>query len=89
LHYFSDASENGYECISFIRYEDDEGNICVSFLMGKSCITSLKHVTIPRLELQAAALSIESDMFLKEELDMTIDETFYWTKTKKPDTRLL
>jgi hypothetical protein len=79
LHHFSDASEDGYGCISYIRYEDDEGNICVSFLMGKSRITPLKHVTIPRLELQAAVLSIENDMFLKEELDMHVDETFYWT----------
>jgi hypothetical protein len=31
------------------------------------------------MELQAPVLSIKSDMFLKEELDMSIDETFYWT----------
>jgi V8-like Glu-specific endopeptidase len=61
VHHFSDASEDGYGCISYIRYEDDEGNICVSFLMSKSRVTPLKHVTIPRLELQAAVLSIEND----------------------------
>jgi hypothetical protein len=65
--------------MGYIRYEDDEGNICVSFLMGKSCVIPLKHVMIPRLELQAAVLSIENDRFLKEELDMSIDKTFYWT----------
>ena len=79
LHHFSDASEDGYGCVSYIRYEDDEGNISVSFLLGKARITPLKHMTIPRLELQAAVLSIENDMFLKEELDLSIDETFYWT----------
>jgi hypothetical protein len=39
----------------------------------------LKYVTNPRLELQAAVLSIENDMFINEELDLPIDETFYWT----------
>jgi hypothetical protein len=34
---------------------------------------------MPRPELQAAVLSIENDMFLKGELDIPIDETFYWT----------
>jgi hypothetical protein len=58
LHHFADASENGYVCISYIHYEDDEGNVHVSFLMGKSRVTSLKPVTIPRLELSAAVVSI-------------------------------
>jgi hypothetical protein len=79
LHHFADASEIGYGCVSYIRYEDEEGNIHVSFLMGKSCVTRLKHETIPRLELRAAVLSIDCDMFLKEELDMSIDETYYYT----------
>jgi hypothetical protein len=73
LHHFADASEIGYGCVSYIPYEDEEGNIHVSFLMGKSRVTRLKHETIPRLELSAAVLSIYCDMFLKEELDMSID----------------
>jgi hypothetical protein len=76
---FADASEIGYGCVSYIRYEDEEGNIHVSFLMGKSRVTRLKHETIPRLELRAAVLSIDCDMFLKAELDMSINETHYWT----------
>jgi hypothetical protein len=79
LHHFADASEIGYGCVSYIRYEDEEGNIHVFFLMGKSRVTCPKHETIPRLELRAAVLSIDCDMFLKEKLDMSIDETHYWT----------
>jgi hypothetical protein len=39
VHHFADASEDGYGCVSYIHYEDEDGNICVSFLMGKSRIT--------------------------------------------------
>jgi hypothetical protein len=79
LHHFSDASEIGYGSVTYIRYEDLDGNVKVAFLLGKSRETPLKHITIPRLELQAAVCSIESDIFLKDELDMHIDNTYFWT----------
>jgi hypothetical protein len=46
--------------------------------MGKSRLTPLKAVTIPRLELMAAVLSAKLGTMLKEELDLPEKET-YWT----------
>jgi hypothetical protein len=35
LHNFSDASQNGYGAVSYLRVKDVDDNIHCSFLMGK------------------------------------------------------
>ena len=55
LHHFSDASEEGYGTVTYIRMVNQEDHIHVAFLLGKARVTPLKSVTIPRLELSAAA----------------------------------
>ena len=52
-----DASEDGYGSVSYLRLANKEGNIHCTFLFGKSCVTPLKAVTIPCLELSAATMS--------------------------------
>ncbi|VDI07764.1 Hypothetical predicted protein [Mytilus galloprovincialis] len=58
LHHFADASEIGYGVVSYLRIENEEGNTYCSFIMGKSRVTPLKQVTIPRLELTAATVAV-------------------------------
>ena len=50
--------------------------------MGKSRVTPLKCVTIPRLELAAAVLSIRMSEQLKRELDMKIVDEVFWSDSK-------
>lgn len=58
LHHFSDASCNGYGQCSYLRLVDDDGdNIHCMLVIGKSRVPPTKPVTIPRLELSAAAVS--------------------------------
>lgn len=79
LHHFSDASHRGYGVASYVRLIDVEGRIHSSFVFGKSRCAPLKTVTIPRLELTAATLSIRADKLLRKELDMKIDDSYFWT----------
>ena len=58
LHHFSDASDHGYGQCSYLRLTDDTGQVHCSFVMGKARVTPLKPVSIPRLELTAALLSV-------------------------------
>ena len=58
LHNFSDASEEGYGQVSYLRLVDIENKIHCAFMMGKSCVAQLKFVSIPCLELTAATLSV-------------------------------
>ncbi|XP_061578953.1 uncharacterized protein LOC133445646 [Cololabis saira] len=58
LHHFCDASEAGYGTVSYLRFTD-AGEIHVTFILGKSRVTPLKQITIPRLELAAATLAVK------------------------------
>ena len=53
---FSDASELGYGVAAYLRQVDVENNIHVSLVFGKSRVSPIKSVTIPRLELTAATV---------------------------------
>ncbi|XP_068734645.1 uncharacterized protein [Montipora capricornis] len=80
LHHFSDASEAAYGSISYLRLVDEEGRVHCSFLFAKSRLAPLKSVSIPRLELSAATLSVRHDKMLKREIEMSFsDPCVFWT----------
>ena len=59
LHNFSDASEIGYGECSYLRVVDENENIYCSLIMGKERVDPKKLVSIPRLGLVAAVLSVK------------------------------
>ena len=79
LHHFSDASEVGYGTASYLRLVDDMGRIHCGLVMAKSRVAPLKTVTIPRMELTAAVLSVKLHKFITEQLDLPINKTIFWT----------
>ena len=82
LHNMSDASQTGYGQCSYLRLVDGNGRIHCSLVLGKACEAPLRSVTIPRLELTAATISVRVASVLKEELDYEELQDFYWTDTK-------
>ena len=58
---------------------DVEDRIHCTFLIGKSRLAHLKPMTIPRLELSAAVLAIHLDRSVREELDVPITQSTYWS----------
>ena len=58
LHHFSDTSQTGYGQVSYLRLVHQKGMIHCGLIMAKSRVTPTKFVSIPRLELAAAALSV-------------------------------
>ena len=81
LHHFSDASEVGYGQATYLRMSTSTETHC-SLVMAKSRVAPLKIVTIPRLELTAAVLSVQVSQFLKRELDVVISREVFWTDSK-------
>ena len=79
LHVFSDASTTGYGSVAYLRIRNEEGKVHVVFLLGKARLAPIKPISIPRLELTAAKVSVHVAQFLKRELDMKIDETVFHT----------
>ena len=82
LHSMSDASMVGYGQCSYLRLVDEHGKIHCSFVAGKARVTPKKTISIPRLELAAAAVSVKVADTLTEELEHEKIEQFYWTDSK-------
>ena len=78
LHHFSDASQDGYGQVTYLRIVDEKGYIKCSLVMAKSRVPPTKFVLIPRLKLTAAALSMKVSTMLTRELTIhpTIKEYF-------------
>ena len=82
LHHFSDASEEGYGQSTYLRLVNVSGKIHCCLLMGKSRVTPKKYVTIPRLELVAAVLSVKIAALIRRELDIEWKNETFWTDSK-------
>ena len=82
LHSFSDASDIGYGQATYLRQENEAGNISVALVMGKSRVAPLKVTTIPRLELVAAKVSVKVAALVKEEIKVENLEEFYYTDSE-------
>ena len=79
LHHFSDASELGYEQGSYIRMVNEVGRVHCSLLLGKSRVAPQKFISMPRLELNAAFLSVKMAWLLKKELKLEEIKEWFWT----------
>ena len=82
LHHFSDASTIGYGQCSYLRLTDANGNVQCSLTAAKGRVTPLRPMTIPRLELQAAVLSVKTAKFLERELNYGSMEHYFWSDSQ-------
>jgi hypothetical protein len=55
---------------------DDNGKMHCSFVLGKSRVAPLKTITVPRMELTAAARTVSLSKVILEELDYNIDKVY-------------
>ena len=83
LHVFADASEIAYSAVAYlvreVRPVEGTTERAVHFLMGKSLVNPVRFVSIPRLELAAAVLTVKIKRVLTRELDTVFDSFHMWT----------
>ena len=79
---FSDASEDSYQQVSYLRLVSNQSVVNCVLLIGKARVRPLKYVSIPRLKLVAATLFVKIALFLREELDIKINKEYFWTDSK-------
>ena len=82
LHNFSDASTSGYGQCSYLKMTNLQGKIHCTLAMAKSRVTPSKPITVPRLELTAALLSVKISSFLKKELKFGDIPEVFWTDSE-------
>ena len=51
----------------------------ISLVMSKARVVRLKRITIPRLELSAATVSVRLEKMINRELKLVVDRSFFWT----------
>ena len=82
LHHFSDTSTEGYGQCTYLRLVDNNNLVNCSLVIGKARVTPLKPVTVPRLELTAALVSVRVSSMLSRELRYNGVEEIFCTDSK-------
>ena len=75
LHIFTDASEKAM-CI--VAYLQDIATLKLTYVVGKCRVAPIRHMTIPKLELQAAVYGGRLRKQILNELDVRIDKIYHW-----------
>ncbi|XP_055584979.1 uncharacterized protein LOC129737844 [Uranotaenia lowii] len=78
LHIFTDASEYGYGCAAYFRISNG-ARVVVNLVRGVSKVAPLKHLSIPRMELQAAVCGARLMANVCDGHSIEIKERFIWT----------
>ena len=75
LHLFGDASEKAFCTVTYFRFEYPSGERQCAFVAAKTHVASVKPLSIPRLELQAAVLSVRLACMIQKEHDYEVSST--------------
>ena len=68
--------------MTYLRTVDESNKIFCNIVMAKSRVTSLKFVSVPRLELTGTKLAEKVATHLKQWLDIKTDEEMFWTDSR-------
>ncbi|KAK3704312.1 hypothetical protein QZH41_007496 [Actinostola sp. cb2023] len=79
LHTFSDVSQAAYAAVTYIRYEQIDGNTEISFVAAKAKVTPIKAISIPRLELMAAVMGVRLADTITAILNVPADQRLFWS----------
>ena len=71
LHIFTDASE---EAMCIVAYLQDEATLILTYVIGKCRVAPIRHMTIPKLELQAAVYGVRLRKQILNEHDVRIEK---------------
>ena len=79
IHSYSDASEVAYGAAVYLAVQYQNGDISSKLVIGKTIVAPLAVVSIPRLELMAATLSLHLANTVAEVYKIDPMKVNYWT----------
>ena len=82
LHHSLDASQSGYSECSYVRLVDNTGRVHCFLVIGKSRVSPLKPVTVPRLELTAATVAVKVGKLLESKMQYENLTSTYWIDSR-------
>ncbi|XP_023806317.1 SH3 and multiple ankyrin repeat domains protein 2 isoform X1 [Oryzias latipes] len=79
VHIFADASEQAYGAVAYLRTQDSNGEVHLSFILARSRVAPKRVQSIPRLELCAALTAAQLAHVLEKELTRTVNQMVLWS----------
>ena len=79
LHIFCDASLTAMCAVAYLKTEYTDSTGSINFIMGKAKVAPIRQQSIPKLELAAAVIGVRVAFFIKQQLDVTISKTTFWS----------
>ncbi|KAI2648679.1 Gag-Pro-Pol polyprotein [Labeo rohita] len=79
IHIFCDSSECAYGSVAYLRTEDQNGEVEITFIVARSRVAPKKRLSIPCLELCAALTGAQLAKILQNELTLPIHQVFLWS----------
>ena len=79
LHVFADASEDTMCAVAYLRSKPKEYSADLAFVIGKCRVALMRHLSIPRLELQAAVMAVRLKEQIVKEHESKIHNCNFWT----------
>lgn len=79
LHIFSDASQNAYGSVAYLRTIYNSGSIHIEFVAARCKLAPLHQHSIPRLEVLAAELAVKLKIIINESLGIQDGNIFFYT----------
>ena len=79
LHVFADASEDTMCAVAYIRSKPKEYSADLAFVIGKCRVAPMRHLSIPRLELQAAVMAVRLKGQIVKEHETKIHSCNFWS----------
>ena len=79
FHVFADASENTMCSVAYLRSQPKEYSAYLAFVIGKCSVAPMRHLSIPRLELQAAVMAVRLKEQIVKEHEMKINSGNFWS----------
>ena len=79
LHVFADASEDTMCAVAYLRSKPKEYSADLAFVIGKCRVAPMRHLSIPRLELQAAVMAVRLKEQIVKEHESKIQSCCFWS----------
>ena len=81
LHMFADASIDTMCAVAYLRSQLKQYSADSTFFMGKGRVASMTHLSITRLELQGAAMSVKLKKQKVKEHEMKVNSCSLWSNS--------
>ena len=79
LHVFTDASQEAYGAVAYLRHEYQSGNTTVRFVMSRAKVTPLQSISVPRLELMAAIVGLQIAETVGQTIGLPKEKWTFWS----------